>query len=449
MFGMSEGKFILTAITYLVSYAIDPFILMSVYTSLLKPKIRSKFLNMLLTFGGVYVVVCIKQGLFFYSNFDYGSIIVVVLLIYIIIIGFCFYEAPIRNKILTVMLFYTLTLVVKAIYSALFLVLKIDASQLTTFSLKSALLALVIRMTDLLVFLTLKNYYELIEEKCKKPYMIVVYIPLFILSCTALFYYSGMEHISVMFGIYCVQAIIIIIFFTFVSLTLRQVMDREEAAVKRADLTESKMAFLEYSREIYEEIKSIRHDTRRHYNYLLELSRREHCQPVTEYLEELCGQLKATEDVSVCDNLILQVALSNASRRAKKENIKFETITAVGTFPFTDSELNSVLTNMLDNAMEAASKVTEGEKYVYLEIRYINQHEMEIYCENTYNPEEYHFIPNFSPGGINRSNHGYGTKIVRKIVKKHKGSILYWNDSDKFYVKIIVRGREQDEDFDM
>lgn len=449
MLGMTEGKLILTAIIYLIAYIMDPFIQTYAFMMLLKPKHKSKVFNRIICFGVIYALVCIKQALLFFVNFKYGSVMVVLNLVYILFIGFFLFRGSARRKILAVVLVYTIGLAVEAMYSILFLVIKMDASQLATFSLKSALLTLVMRMTDLLVFLTLKNYYELIKEKCKKPYMIVVYIILFILSGVALGYYSGMEHISVMFGIYCVQAIIIIIFFTFVSLTLRQVMDREEAAVKRADLTESKMAFLEYSREIYEEIKSIRHDTRRHYNYLLELSRREHCQPVTEYLEELCGQLKATEDVSVCDNLILQVALSNASRRAKKENIKFETITAVGTFPFTDSELNSVLTNMLDNAMEAASKVTEGEKYVYLEIRYINQHEMEIYCENTYNPEEYHFIPNFSPGGINRSNHGYGTKIVRKIVKKHKGSILYWNDSDKFYVKIIVRGREQDEDFDM
>lgn len=449
MFGMTGGKVILTGILYLIAYAIDPFIQASAFMMLLKPKHKSKLLNVIVCFAGTYSLICLKQVMFFELKLDYVSVFAVLNLVYSFVIGIFYFDSPIRKKLLVIGLVYTIILSVEAMYSLLFIIIKMDANQLMIFELKNGFLTLLMRATDLLIFMFIKYYFEWLKEKCTKPYMLVVYIIYFIFSCIVLFYYSGIEKMSVIFGIYSIQTIITIIFFTFVSLTLRQVMDREEAAVKRADLTESKMAFLEYSREIYEEIKSIRHDTRRHYNYLLELSRREHCQPVTEYLEELCGQLKATEDVSVCDNLILQVALSNASRRAKKENIKFETITAVGTFPFTDSELNSVLTNMLDNAMEAASKVTEGEKYVYLEIRYINQHEMEIYCENTYNPEEYHFIPNFSPGGINRSNHGYGTKIVRKIVKKHKGSILYWNDSDKFYVKIIVRGREQDEDFDM
>ena len=51
-------------------------------------------------------------------------------------------------------------------------------------------------------------------------------------------------------------------------------------------------------------------------------------------------------------------------------------------------------------------------------------------------------IPLLSTIKQDKNNHGYGTKIVKAIVRRYKGTVNYWKDSKNFYVQIIVRGTE-------
>lgn len=39
------------------------------------------------------------------------------------------------------------------------------------------------------------------------------------------------------------------------------------------------------------------------------------------------------------------------------------------------------------------------------------------------------------------ANHGYGTQNVKSIVKRYHGTVVYWKDESRFYVRINVRCR--------
>lgn len=442
MYGVAQGKLLLTILLYVIAYAIDPLIITVVFSKLLKPKHTSKWYNGILCFGGIYSLIWIKQALFFGADSNSANRITSFIFIYIVMIGYFAFRESIRRKIIIVVSCYIIAFSIEVIFSAFFLAFEIEAEQLMTFGLKGACLSLLMRITDLLVFLSIRTFFQLIKEKASKLHLVMIYITLLALSGIALVYYSGTDNLQAIFGIYCIQALIVILSFAYIAIVLRNVIHREQEAINRARLSESKAVFLNYSHDIYEEIKEIRHDTKRHYRCLMELSRHKEYKTINKYLEELNEQLEETGNLYICDNLILQVALSHAQKIAKRKQIQMEKSITVNTFPFTESELNSIITNLLDNALEAASKAQEGNRYIRLEIRKINAQEMMLYCENTYNIQEYALLSFFGEARRTQDNQGYGTKVVRKIVKQYRGSVLYWNDKEKFYAKIIVRGNE-------
>lgn len=440
MSGAVEPKTILIIITYLLAYAIDPAIVAISFNEYLKPKVKNRFLNFLLCFGIEYILVCIKQEMLLLGDDIIGSKLAPLILIYILLLALLAYEAPLKRKILIVVLIYSLSFIVEAFYAVIFMIIDFNIKNLMNFSFVSASVTLLIRTTDLIIFLSLKNFFVLIKKKDVKPYMVFFYLVIFLCSGFIMILYEGIADKKIVFCLYCTQAIVMVALFAYVIIILTNTINREHEAIKRAELSESKIAFLDYSREIYEEIKLIRHDMKKHYNYLLDLNRRKDYEAIERYLTELCNDLRETETLYPCENLILAVALSDAQKKAKQQDIDFNKIVTVYEFPFTDTELNSVITNILDNAFEAVSKVKEGERAIKLEIKQINEEEIMICCENTYEAKEYAgkaFLTTVKP---DKDNHGYGTKIVRKIVKRYKGTVVYWKDKNKFYVKIIVRG---------
>lgn len=446
MCGVSVLKTFLVVLTYLAAYAVDPLILYMAFMTYLKPKYNKKFLNIICCFGIFYLLIVCKQGFFLFSRSNIGGMIAPLLFGYLLVIAFTMFQASAKRIIAVVISYYTLAFAVEAVYSVIFVVVNVKMEQVMTFGLKGALLTLIMRFTDLLVFLFIKKFYEWITEKGTKLYMIMAYSSLFTVAGVALTYYKGLKDTKMLFYLYYAQACIIIVCIIYFVIIFQNAIDREQELIKKAELSESKLAFLEYSKENYEEIRSIRHDMKRHYTYLLELNRRKDFQAIENYLTELCSQLSVTDELYICDNLILAVALSEAQKKAKKVKINFTKVVTVNEFPFSEIECNSLITNILDNAFEAASKVTEGEKAVKLEIRRINEQEIMIYCENTYRAEAYENVPFLSTVKWDKQNHGYGTKIIKKIVRRYKGSIVYWNDKQKFYVKIIVRDNKQNED---
>ena len=240
------------------------------------------------------------------------------------------------------------------------------------------------------------------------------------------------------FGLYSLQLALVVFIIVSLVLLVRNKTAKEKAAIQWVEMSESKLALYQYAKETYEEVKSIRHDIKRHYNYLRELAHQNKVHEIESYLDELCSDLKRTDDLYVCDNLVLSVALYDKGQTAKEQNITFSKSITANTFPFTDSELNSILTNILDNAFEAVEKVTEGERKVSLVVKKINEAELMIHCENTYNKEVYSNLSFLSTGKEDKVNHGYGTKIVKSIVKRYHGTVTYWKDDINFYVRVIV-----------
>lgn len=449
MLDMQNEAQILTAIIYGLAYTIDPLIWIIAFRKLLKPKYE-KAIYYFLSWLGLYAIIWGKQILVLNLNSKLSAFFFPVMLTYIIVVSKVLFEGSFKKRLGTFIGVYTLSMITDVICALIMMSLHIPPNIVTTYGRSGSILILLIRLINLLLFFTIIKFLGLRQENDKRVSKIVAYREIIGLLIIVFFIFVQLS--NNLGALYCIGAISIIfsmIVIAYVIDLFRSQEQREQEAIERAKQYETRLSLSEYTKETYEEIKSIRHDMKRHYQYILELNHLQEYKKIEDYVLELYKDLKATEDCFLCDNLVIAVALFNAQRRASAEGIHFTKTITVNRFPFTDVELNSVISNVLDNAFEAVSKVSDGEKIIKIEIKKINQKQIMFYCANSYNKEAYGQNPFLSTIKPDKNNHGYGTRIIKKIVKRHTGTVVYWKDDKNFYTKIIVKERECSEDTHM
>ncbi len=147
-----------------------------------------------------------------------------------------------------------------------------------------------------------------------------------------------------------------------------------------------------------------------------------------EIAEDLTKKLHDTDDIYYTDNELLNAILVNKIHYAK--SLQIETTIDVHIkeeIPLSNSEIISLFTNLLDNAIHASSSADI--KKIHLDIYQENQ-ELQIQIKNTtsYSPKEKKKSP----------YHGFGLKIIKEIIHNHKGKIDITPIDSDFIIQIII-----------
>ncbi|PHU35411.1 sensor histidine kinase [Pseudobutyrivibrio ruminis] len=146
----------------------------------------------------------------------------------------------------------------------------------------------------------------------------------------------------------------------------------------------------------------------------------------TRYIEELqdvCSQLKPKYDTG---NFMADAILSAKDNRAAHYNSEIEVDGFIPSERVSDVDMVVVLSNMLDNAIEACMKI-EGKKIIKIN-SILNK---KIWILNIENPSNEVAIVNnmIHTTKSDESLHGFGLKNIERIVKKYNGDIsLKYND---------------------
>lgn len=177
-----------------------------------------------------------------------------------------------------------------------------------------------------------------------------------------------------------------------------------------------------------EEIQMIRHDTMRHYRMLRQAAEKSP-ESLIGYLDELIGQTENIQPIVTTGNQLLDIILNGELNTAIQQGIKVEVTRsqAPANLPITDAEACCLFTNILDNAIAAAS--ASPEPCLKLDIHRRDQH--------------FVFSSENSMGKTGREKekpipgHGYGLKIIQKIMKQW-GDMVYIETSENKYKLTIV-----------
>ena len=224
--------------------------------------------------------------------------------------------------------------------------------------------------------------------------------------------------------------------FYFVFVLLYYAETQKQAALQRErDMLDAqfRLAQTEFAslRQLQQNAAAYRHDMRHHFSLLQGLASEEHFEEIKEYLRTAQSDMEAITPVRFCENETVNLILSAFAAKAKYSDIL---LTIEATLPdsllFSDTELCSLLSNALENAIHACEKITDSNKRIIQLRMYSKNTKMCIDIRNCYQTE-----PLFEQGlPVSRDQgHGFGTKSMVHIVEKH-GGVFQFSVKDGWFI---------------
>ncbi|WP_457945227.1 sensor histidine kinase [Caproiciproducens sp. LBM24188] len=184
-------------------------------------------------------------------------------------------------------------------------------------------------------------------------------------------------------------------------------------------------------REMQHNAAAYRHDMRHHFALLQSLANEGCLEEIKEYLQTAQSDIDAITPIRFCENETINLILSSFASKAKQSGILLTVDAKLpDAVPFSDTELCSLLSNALENAIHACKNITGSQKRCIKLRMYSKNKKLCLDIRNRYQAE-----PIFHQGlpVCNEPGHGYGTKSMVQIVEKH-GGICQFLVQDEWFI---------------
>ena len=146
------------------------------------------------------------------------------------------------------------------------------------------------------------------------------------------------------------------------------------------------------------------------------------------------SQIDATSIKRYCNNSTINYVLSNYIQKFEDLNVDLDLNITIGEITIDEMLLSSILSNALDNALNAQKDLPESKRKAILMMK-INNHKLLISIKNTYSNS-----PIFMDGVpvSNQKGHGYGTQSIRYITERLGGTCEFSIQNGFFSLRIII-----------
>ncbi|HQI16287.1 MAG TPA: GHKL domain-containing protein [Bacillota bacterium] len=229
--------------------------------------------------------------------------------------------------------------------------------------------------------------------------------------------YSGAE-----WAVQFMPSIISIFYFVFVILyyieTQKQADFQRERDMLDTQLRQAQREF-ESLKQLQQNAAAYRHDMRHHLALLQGLAANGLINEINEYLQTAQSGMDAITPIRYCENETVNLILSSFAAKARQAEITLEIdVRLPDLLVFSDTELCSLLSNAMENAIKAAQGIADSSKRIIRLRMYSKNNKLCIDLRNSYHTE-----PVFHQGlpVSKEQGHGYGTKSMAQIVENHKG----------------------------
>ena len=209
----------------------------------------------------------------------------------------------------------------------------------------------------------------------------------------------------------------------------------------RLDLLEQKTKIddenYKYMKEIYTEIRQIKHDLKNQIRTSEELFYKGYHQQALDYLKKYSYEIKGIGDVCYTGISSLDAVINLKGRTALEKGIKFQTKVKIDE-PIVINEfiLCRIFGNALDNAIEACERINVDDKFILLSIIQNEDNILRISLSNcSHEMNEDKLITEKS----NTKLHGFGLSIIQKSVKKLGGMMSVRYDNGVFSLNILIK----------
>ena len=208
------------------------------------------------------------------------------------------------------------------------------------------------------------------------------------------------------------------------------VLLREQIAIYESELR----ANMEQDRNV----QALRHDMKHHIREIYSLADKNTDTDIIRYLDEMSDSMDNIEKVASTGNSVFDGILNYYAQKIKQEmnNVNFSVTLKIPTdLEISSFDMNVILGNLLDNAMENVSGGAGQELHIEAVLEYI-EGLLRIEVVNTFagnvNKDGERFISHKGQG------HGFGLFNVKKITEKYSGYMMIENESNRFKVVVLL-----------
>lgn len=195
--------------------------------------------------------------------------------------------------------------------------------------------------------------------------------------------------------------------------------------------------------------KKFNHNYKNQLNALSMLLKTKNYEKADSFINDILKTIEQNESYTYCVNPTVNATLNYKAHIAQKNNIKLITDIVIPEEieNVSETDLCSLFSNLLDNAIEAVSLLPEEERYINVKAR-CNKI---MFIVETQNPVKENIevekgkLPKTTKP--NKAEHGLGLSIIEKIAKQ-SGGMMEFSCEDKIaklYVKLILKNNLQNE----
>lgn len=185
------------------------------------------------------------------------------------------------------------------------------------------------------------------------------------------------------------------------------------------------------------EMRKFRHDFRKHMMCVIFMLEEESFSDAENYIRNLTDKFNETVPLYKTGNYIADSILSDKAQECKDKGISFKFTGVIPEKNLNPLELCTILSNSLENAIEACVKVSESSPQIrmasdfknnYWYVKIVNTSDSDIEIKNN----------NILTTKSDSLNHGFGLQNIKDVVNKHKGEFRIAQIDGEFTLEITM-----------
>jgi ribosomal protein L22 len=183
------------------------------------------------------------------------------------------------------------------------------------------------------------------------------------------------------------------------------------------------------------EISLIRHDMRHFLSNVSAMIGNNDYEKAQEYIKGIIQLTDQTVIRKYCENELVNMILSSYEKRMTDKSIRFDAAVAIPSkLPCSELEFTSILSNGLENAINAVSGLSEESRIIHVKLS-IKNDKLLLSIQNAFATR-----PVFVNGlpVTNAIGHGLGTQSIQYVTAKLNGSCQFTADDRLFSLRVVL-----------
>lgn len=258
-------------------------------------------------------------------------------------------------------------------------------------------------------------------------------------ECYILNFYTDLgldnfNHQDIIQVLFITVAVIIIVLILVISLFMKSLESEKQLLDVRNDAIEQQYREL---RAAYERNRCLLHDEKHMIQYLEECFQNGDVGRAQEFLGKYRKNVLSQSRHSWIGLPTLDFIINMKNDRMRELSVDFKLEVQIDEVPLDEADFVVLLGNLFDNAIEGAAKCVLGERWIVLQMQWVNDMFL-IGMENASAAIPVKKKGRFLTSKKEADNHGWGIESIKHIVEKYGGDIDFIYDEKKFEVQIMM-----------